>query len=135
VAEAMPRKWSLLGVCACAFFLLVFAAGHGTERAAATKHCAPVVTKSPGGGFDTATVLVEAGRVDCEKARKVLFSAISKSSYKNRQIQGWTCSSTSRASSSQPYGAKCNRELPGEPRDVVASTQPRPCSDCHSIRD
>jgi hypothetical protein len=135
VAEAMPRKWLLLCACVGAFSLLAFAAWHGTDPAAATKHCAPVVTKSPGGGFDTATVLVEAGRVDCEKARKVLFSAISKSSYKNRQIQGWTCSSTSRASSSQPYGAKCNRELPGEPRDVVASTQPRPCSSCHSIRD
>lgn len=135
MTEAMPRKWSLLGVCACAFFLLAFAAWHGTERAAAIKHCAPVVTKSPGGGFDTATVLIEAGRTDCEKARRVLFSAISESSYKNRQIQGWTCSSTSRASSSRPYGAKCYRELPGEPRDVVATTQPRPCGSCHSIRN
>jgi hypothetical protein len=105
----------------------------GSAGAAQFRRCSPVAGKAPSGGFDRATVLVVAGKLDCEKSRLQIFKALSATRYEGRQIAGWTCSSTARAGSGHLYGATCTRE--GDEREAVRSTVPRPCHSCSSTRD
>jgi hypothetical protein len=92
-----------------------------------------VVTKE-GPGFTKASVLIVAGRVDCEKSRKVIWQALSPKRYKHRRIAGWDCASTARASASGLFGASCEAE--GERgREVIKSTTPHRCPDCDSVRN
>ena len=129
------RLIALVGALA---LLAVIAAGPGTGGAQAlrSRYCSPVVVKAPGGGFDSAAVLVTAGKVDCEKSRKLIGKALSPQPYSERQIAGWTCSTTTRASSGHLYGAGCALESgQGGEREAVRSTTPRPCPSCKSARD
>jgi hypothetical protein len=105
----------------------------GSANAAQSRRCSPVVGRAPSGGFDRATVLVVAGKIDCEKSRRQIWNALSAKSYANRQIGGWTCSSTGRVGSGHLYGATCVRE--GAEREAVRSTTPKPCHSCSSIRN
>lgn len=124
-----------VAVCACAL-ALALAAWQGTthsSQASASMHCPPVVTKAGKAKFSKAFVLiVERDEVDCEKARKTIYRAISAKPYSGRQIRGWTCKSTRRASPAEPYGAICEKD---EPREVIRSTTPRRCGGCRHIRD
>lgn len=121
-------------ICFATLLVLALAAASSPDDSAAFKSCAPVVVKA--GGFYTARVMVVSGRTDCEKARLEIYAAISPTRYSGREVNGWTCSTTSKAGSG-PFGAKCAKEADSykEPREVIQSTQPRPCGDCHSIRD
>jgi hypothetical protein len=135
VAERAARRIAPLGavalllVAGAVFVVSVPAPG----QAAQFKRCSPVVGRAPGGGFDTADVLVVAGKQDCEKSRHAVWSALSAKPYKDRVIGGWTCSSTGRRGSGHLYGASCVRE--GEEREAVRSATPRPCHSCSPIRE
>lgn len=120
-------------VCFAALLGLALVLGSNPDNSSAFTSCAPVVVKD--GGFYSAKVTVQSGRTDCEKARRQIYSAISSSRYSDREINGWTCSSTSR-SGSGPFGAKCAKEAASsrEPREVIQSSRPSPCGSCHSIR-
>jgi hypothetical protein len=125
---------SSAAVCVCALLALAFGAWQQTTRsdAAGSKHCSLVVTKAGDTKYSKALVLILEGKVDCEKARKAIFSALSATKYSSRQIGGWTCRSTNRAAPSGPYGAECVKENPYE---VIKSTTPQPCQSCTHIRD
>jgi hypothetical protein len=132
----MSGPKAVMAAALVALFAVVAAwatAGAGGAAAAQYRRCSPVAAKSPAGGFDSAAVLVVAGKIDCEKSRREIFKALSATSYKGRQIAGWTCSSTARAGSGHLYGATCSREE-GE-REVVRSTTPKPCSSCTKPRE
>ena len=49
------------------------------------------------------------GRTDCEKARRQIYAAISSSRYSDREINGWTCSSTSRSGTRFPRLRRLSR--------------------------
>jgi hypothetical protein len=121
-------------LCFAVLLGALLASGSSPDSSKAFSVCAPVVVKA--GGFYSAKVTVLSGRTDCEKARRQIYAAISSSRYSDREINGWTCSSTSR-SGSGPFGAKCAKEPASsrEPREVIQSAQPRPCGSCHSIRN
>lgn len=127
--------WRGVAACACAL-ALALAVWQGTThspQASASMHCPPVVTKAGKAKFSKAFVLiVERYEVDCEKARKTIYHALSAKPYRNRLIRGWTCRSTHRAGRSTPYGAVCVKE---EPREVIRSTTPRRCNKCRHVRD
>jgi hypothetical protein len=135
VAECASRRiWRLAAVA----LLLVAGAALAVSvptpgQAAQFKRCSPVVGHAPGGGFDTADVLVVAGKQDCEKSRHAIWNALSAKPYEDRVIGGWTCSSTGRRGSGHLYGASCVRE--GEEREAVRSAIPTPCHSCSSIRE
>jgi hypothetical protein len=137
VAERILRSRGLAPTAVVGLiFLASIAVGVFGDAAPASagqyRRCAPVVGRAPG-GFDRATVLVVAGKVDCEKSRHAIWNALSGKRYADRDIQGWTCSSTARVSSGHLFGATCVRE-DGE-REAVRSTTPRPCPSCSSIRE
>lgn len=121
-------------LCVAALVVLALAAGSSPDDSAAFSSCAPVVVKA--GGFYSARVTVVSGRTDCEKARRQIYKAISPTRYSDREINGWTCSSTTRAGSG-PFGAKCAKEAASsrEPREVIQSAQPRLCGGCSSTRN
>jgi hypothetical protein len=99
---------------------------------AAALHCTPVVTNL-GPGFSQATVLIVTGRTDCEKARRVIFKALSRSPYGHRQIEGWDCESTG-AGATGIHGASCSTE--GEKGITkIRSTVPKRCPGCHKVKD
>jgi hypothetical protein len=103
------------------------------SQAGVYMHCPPVVTKAGKARFSKAFVLiVKRDEVDCEKARKTIYHALSAKPYANRRIRGWTCKSTRRAGRSASYGAICVKQ--GR-REVIRSTTPRPCNDCRHVRD
>jgi hypothetical protein len=129
--DGMKRR----GVGVCALALLVLAAGAWlqTTESDAARRCAPVVTGT-GPGLTKASVLILSGRVDCEKSRKVIFKALSTTSYKSRQINGWDCESTTRASSNDLYGARCTTQGERE-EETIKSTVPHRCHGCDGIRN
>jgi hypothetical protein len=121
-----------IGVCACALLVLGLSAWLHVGESAAARHCAPVVT-SAGHGFTQASVLIVTGRTDCEKSRKVIYKALSTTSYGSKRINGWDCASTSKGSSGV-FGARCTTE--GEKgAEVIKSSVPKPCPGCHKTRD
>jgi len=126
--------WGGAAIAAC---VLVLALGlwQGTVRsqAKASMHCPPVVTKAGKARFSKAFVLiVERDDVDCEKARKTIYRALSAKPYAKRRIRGWTCRSTRRAGPAEPYGAVCVKDAP---REVIRSTTPHRCNGCRHVRD
>lgn len=133
--EAM-RGPRLRGAVACAAVIcLALFAWHGAARSEAggLRYCSPIVTNA-GPGYSKASLYIISGRTDCEKSRKVIAQALSPSSYKQRRIQGWDCASTTRAGHSELFGARC--EMYGEEeREVIKSTVPHRCPDCHGVRD
>jgi hypothetical protein len=123
---------SRLGVLLSVLALAALACLQATESDAAGRRCAPVVTAA-GPGFTQASVLIVSGRVDCEKARKAIFKALSTTPYESRRIEGWDCKSSARGGSGV-YGARCTRE--GEKgEEVIKSTLPQRCPTCHKTRD
>jgi hypothetical protein len=104
----------------------------GSSAASGLRYCSPVVTNT-GPGYSKASVYILTGRTDCEKARPVIWQALSPSSYKKRQIAGWSCASTSRAGKADLYGARCERNGPEE-YEAIKSTVPHRCGDCDGIR-
>ena len=142
MAEARPaaRVASPAGVGLALLLFLVaaawLAAGAGNADAHGSRRCAPVVVKAPGGGFDSAAVLIVAGKTDCEKSRRLISKALSAARFEDRQIAGWSCSTTARVSSGHVFGASCVLESgPNGEREAVRSTTPRPCPGCKSVRD
>ena len=117
----------------CALLALLVGLSFEAETSAAARHCAPVVTNA-GPGLTKATVIIVDGRVDCEKSRKVIFKALSATSYKHRTINGWDCESTKRASASQLFGARCTTEGDVE-IETIKSTVPHRCPDCNGIKN
>ena len=126
------KRWGL-AVCACALLALCMGAWlQATESEAGARRCAPVVTKT-GPGYTQASVLIVDGRVDCEKSRKVIYEALSTSSYKSKTINGWDCESTQKGRSGV-FGARCTTE--GEKElETIKSTVPQRCPGCDGIRD
>ena len=74
------------GICLCALLVLGLSAWLDVGESAAARHCSPVVTGA-GPGFTQASVLIVTGRTDCEKSRKVIFKALSTTSYASRLDQ------------------------------------------------
>ena len=132
-------RWGgVVGACASAL-ALALGAWQGTTHsqasaeASAAIHCPPVVTTAGKAKFSKASVLiVEREEVDCEKARKTIYRALSATPYRSRRIGGWTCKSTRRAGPAEPYGAMCGKD---EPREVIRSTTPHRCGSCRHVRD
>lgn len=128
--RATAARWAAV-LCAAA---LLAAAGLwlGADRAGAgARHCAPVVSRV-GPGLTKAKVLILNGRVDCLQSRKVVYRALSKKRYKKRRVAGWTCTST-RHGRSGVFGARCATEGYAG-REVIRSTVPQRCPDCHGTR-
>lgn len=130
------RVFGRRGAAICALAALGLLAGFahqsGSAEASGLRYCSPVVTNA-GPGYSKASFYILTGRTDCEKARKVIWQALSVTSYKQRQIQGWSCASTSRAGSSGLYGARCERDGPDE-YEAIKSAVPHRCPDCDGIR-
>ena len=126
---AAKRLGSASRACALLVLGLTPAAG-GTSSAA--RRCSPVVTAA-GPGLTQATVLIVAGRTDCEKSRKVIFRALSTTRYESKTINGWDCASAAKGGSGV-FGARCTTE--GEKgEEVIKSTLPQRCPGCHKTRD
>src|ERR1700742_3915361 len=121
-------KARLTGITACAVgalaVLLLLFAVCAAPKASAAKHCSIIVT-GVGSGFTSSGVTVAAGRTDCEHARRVLYKAFSTSPYKERQIEGWSCTSTLRGNG--VFGATCETEGERVGREVIKSSKPKAC--------
>lgn len=126
--------WRAAALCALAALAVLAGLWYqpGSSEASGLRYCSPVVTNA-GPGYSEASVYILSGRTDCEKSRKVIWQALSATPYGQRQIQGWSCATTDRASKSDLYGVRC--EMSGEEEhEAIKSTLPHRCPDCHGIR-
>jgi hypothetical protein len=133
---AAMMKVRLLGITASALgvlaLLLLGIGAFGAPQAGAAKHCSIIVTRL-GGGFTSSAVTVTVGRTDCEHARRVLYKAFATKPYKERQIEGWNCTSTLRGNG--VFAATCETEGERVGREVIKSSRPRACPGCSKARD
>jgi hypothetical protein len=129
-------KARLLGITAFAtgalVLLLLLSGVCDTPKASAAKHCSIIVTKL-GSGFTSAGVTVTDGRADCEHARRVLYKAFSTKAFKEREIEGWNCTST--LGGNGVFAATCETEGERVGREVIKSSRPKACPSCTKPRD